>query len=260
LKNLKDLIDLRMRYSITFGLKTKYLVLLIAIVPFGCKKENLCDCVKGTGEQVMETREISGFKRLHVEDHINVFITEDPQFSVKVSAGKHLIKLVKTELDGDELNIRNDNKCNSLRSYKKSINVYIHMPVLKYILHDGSGRIESINTITTDTFDLRTRSSGDIELSINNGKLLTHLGGTGDMILSGFTGEHACYATGNGFIHAERLNTGYTWIFSNTTGNAYLDASNLLIVLLHSTGDVYYKPTPSTIQSTVTGTGQLLPY
>lgn len=238
----------------------KYIVLLLAIIPFGCRKENLCDCVKGTGEQVIEQREISGFKRLHIEDHINVFITEDTKFSVKVSAGKNLIKLVKTELNGDELSIRNDNKCNFMRSYKKSINIYIHMPVLKYVLHDGSGKIESTNTITTDTFDLRTRSSGDIEITLNNGKLLTHLAGTGDMILKGYTGEHACYATGYGFIRANQLNTDYTWLFSNTTGNAYLDVNNLLIVLMHNTGDVYYRPSPSTIQSTITGSGKLLPY
>lgn len=41
-----------------------------------CKKENLCDCFKGTGKQTTEERSVAAFNKVFVDDEIDVHITE----------------------------------------------------------------------------------------------------------------------------------------------------------------------------------------
>ena len=239
--------------------KFKIFLLLFAVFLFSCKKENMKDFYKGTGETITETRNISGFNTIYVEDKVNVFITESPTFEVKVECGEHLINLVKTELKDTVLKIRNDNKCNFMRSYKKGvINVYIQMPLTVSIQQFGQGTIQSTNVLTTPVIDVLTKGSGDVILEVNNQKVLTHMHNTSDIYLSGRTLEHDCYQIHYGFLFAKNLDTDYTWIFNNGTGNSYLKASNLLIATLRSAGDVYYYGNPGTVQKEVSGSGKLI--
>ena len=225
-----------------------------------CKKENLWDGFKGTGKNTTEIRNVTGFNSVYVEDKINVYITQDSIFEVRVEAGSHLIKLIRTEIKDSVLKIRNDNKCDFTRSYKKgAINIFVKMPSVRNIEQHGQGTIQTLNTLTTPVIDVYAKSSGDVILTVNNQKVLTHLQNTSDIYISGKTGEHACYQIHYGYIYAENLDTDYTWIFNNGSGNSYIRARNLLIATLISAGDVYYYGNPTTVQQKISGKGKLVP-
>jgi hypothetical protein len=222
-----------------------------------CKKENMCDCIKRTGSIVNVSREITGFDKIVVEDNVNVFITQDSTYAVEVEAGKNIEPLIKAEVTGGTLTIQNKNRCNWTRSYDKPLNVYVKMPVIKYITSNGTGNIKSLNTITSISFDVRTENSGNIELTVNNSKVISHMFGYGDITLHGTTSEHDCSIGGNGFLYCSDLHTGYTWVQSFTTGLCYVNASNLLICQIEQIGDVYCYGHPTMVQKTQTGSGQL---
>jgi hypothetical protein len=232
----------------------KYSILFLIISAVSCKKENLCDCFKGTGDIVNETRDIKGFDKIVTEDNVNVFITQDSIFEVKVEAGKHLIKLISTEVNEGELRIKNNNRCNFVRTSKKEINVYLKMPAIKYITSEGYGKIQSLNTLTTAEFDVRTKSTGDVDLIVNNSKIISHMFGNGDIYFRGITGEHSCHVVGEGFVNCSGLSTQYTWIYSRTSGYAYINVTNLLQIIIESSGNVYYTGKPQ-IQATINGSG-----
>lgn len=223
----------------------------------GCKKENRCDCIKRTGSIITETRSVSDFYNVTVEDNVNVFITQDSFFEVLVEAGKNIAPLIKTEVTNGTLSIRNDNRCNWTRSYKKPFNVYIKMPVVKYILSKGTGTVKSLNVIISDSIDLETQNSGNMEFTVNNFKVTSHMYGYGDITLHGTTQEHACSIGGDGFMYASDLHTSYTWIQSFTSGLSYIYATNLLICTIDKTGDVYCYGNPTTVQKSLNGSGQL---
>ena len=235
--------------------------IIIGIVLFlpSCKKENMLDLVKGTGPMVLENRDLPVFTDIQVGiNKVNVFITQDDHFDVKVQAGSHLIKLVTTEVRDGRLFIENNNKCNFMRSYKDPINVFIHMPKLLHIYHAGAGTIQSQNTITGDTIDILTKSSGDVKMDINCYHVRTHMHSCGDITLTGNCSEHDCYATGNGFFHGEALGTSYSWVFTRSSGDVSVVASNLLIVDIESIGDVFYSGNPPIIEKQLAGTGRLI--
>lgn len=230
--------------------------LLMIVLVSSCKKENRCDCIKRTGSIITEIRIINGFDKFYVEDNLNVFLTQDSSFEVKVEAGENIITLIETEVIDGTLFIRNKNRCNWTRSYKKPFNVYIKMPVIKYITSDGTGNIKSLNTITTDMFDVQTKNVGNIELTVNNSKVTSHMHGAGDLTLVGITFEHNCDIGGTAFLNCKDLQTNITRVHTFTTGLCNVYTSNLTCVIDYI-GDVYCYGSPVTIQETKRGAGQL---
>ncbi len=233
------------------------LVLCFLLFFSECKKENRCDCFKRTGSIETETRNVGSFNQIYVENNLNVFITQDSIYEVKVEAGENLIPLIKTEITDGTLFIKNKNRCNWARSYDKPFNVYIKMPFVKYITSNGTGNIKSLNTITTDTFQIQTKNSGNIELTVNSSQIISHLFGSGDLTLHGKTYEHSCSIGGTGYLYSSDLQTKYTWIESYTTGLSYVSATDLLICRIDQIGDVYCYAHPTSVDKTFKGSGHL---
>lgn len=223
-----------------------------------CKEENMCDCIKRTGDIITETRDLKNFTDITVEDNLNVYITQDTVFEVKIEAGENIVPLIKAEVSDGVLKLRNDNRCNWTRSYDKPFNVYVKMPVIGYILSNGTGNITSVNTITTPTIDLETKSSGDIEFTVNNTKVTSHMFGYGDIHLHGNTVEHACSIGGDGFLYASDLQSTETWLRTYTNGLCYVRAQNKLTVIIDKDGDVYCYGNPPIINKTQNGSGNLI--
>lgn len=219
----------------------------------------MCDCIKRTGSIITEVRSLPAFDRILVEQDVDVFITEDVVSEVKIEAGENIVPLIETTVVNGELIIRNRNRCNWARSYKKPLRVYLKTPGLSYIHANGSGEVKSLNTITVDSFDIRIQGAGNVDLTVNNNKVISRVYGIGDLYLHGNTGEHACSIGGSSFLYAADLNTNYTWIQSYTLGESYIKTSGLLIYRIDDKGDIYCYGTPSTIQQVSSeGGGQLI--
>jgi hypothetical protein len=243
---------------------------LIRIIPLlfllafgGCKKENLCDCFKGTGQPSVETREVATFSRIEMEDKLDVYFTQssDSSYGITIEGGKHLLKLIKTEVVGDELRIRNNNTCDFMRSYKKShIKVHVKAPRLTYITNKSVGNFYSENTITGDVIEYEVRNSGNVSLIVNCNAVNGHFHGAGDAFVSGVTLNNSIHSTGQSFINTSDLNTPFTFIYYNSSGEARIFASGEILAELHGSGNVYYRGNPSIINVKTFGKGQLIPY
>ena len=78
-------------------------VIFANFVSFGKADVGLMDFsfkrgVKGSGNVVTETREITGFKAIDVSGVFNVEIVAQKEFSVQIEADDNLIQLIQTEL------------------------------------------------------------------------------------------------------------------------------------------------------------------
>ena len=131
------------------------------------------------------------------------------------------------------------------------------MPAIKFITSNGTGTIKSTNAITTDNFDIQIESSGNIELMVNNRVVTSHIFGYGDLTLSGTTHESDADIGGSSFLNCQNLKTSIAYVHSYTTGLCYVDASDLLLCKIDLNGDVYCYGHPTTVQKTITSSGQL---
>ncbi|MCW3086600.1 MAG: hypothetical protein JWP12_3966 [Bacteroidetes bacterium] len=240
-----------------FKLKLLLLPLFTMVLLSACKKENACDCIKRTGSIITEIRHKTGFTEVFVENNLNVFITQDSTFEIKVEAGENVAGLITTEVENGVLYVRNRNRCNWTRSYEKPLNVYISMPVITYITSDGTGNIKGMNAITTPTVDVQIKNSGNIDLILNNQVLRTHMHGSGDVTLHGYSHDHYCSIGGTAYLYASDLETSYTFIDAFTLGESYIAAKDLLICKLEEKGDIYCYGQPVSVQKDRQGTGEL---
>ena len=236
----------------------KFISILLLLFS-SCKKENRCDCIKRTGDIVTEVRQVPLFDRIFTEQDVDVFITEDAVSEVKVEAGENIIPLIETVVENGQLIIRNKNRCNWTRSYKKPIRVYVKTPGLTYIHSVGSGDIKSLNTITLDSFDIRIEGAGNVDLAVNNRRVVSRIYGIGDLTLAGFSDQHYCSIGGSSFLYASGMNTNYTWIQSYTLGVSHIKTSGLLEYRIDDKGDIYCYGNPAAVQQVANnGDGQLI--
>lgn len=247
-----------------FNMKQRIIYLLcvlLATFSLQCKKENMCDCIKRTGDVMTERREVGAFTDVYAKDNIRVVLVPDSVEYIDVEAGEHLIPLIKTEVVSGELQIRNDNRCNFTRSYDKPINVYIHMLEgnLHKLVYEGTKSVTCTDTFHLDSLNLEIMSSGNVDLLLSTPRVDFHQLGVGDLTLQGRVDDLILYILGPGFVTTDELENNYTWIYTRGTGRITCAPTNSLTVTLEGYGSVYYRNTP-VLDLHVSGTGGVFPF
>ncbi len=225
-----------------------------------CKKESMLDLFKSTGKIVKEQREAGYFDKIQLEDNINLIITQDTINKIVVQAGKNLLKLIKTDVKDNCLNIHNDNKCNWVRSFDKEINVYVSLKNLQNIYYSGSGKISTTNTIVTDYLEVNIKSGSNVvDLSIDaNVSWFNIHTGPGDIKICGNSEVNYLYSAGSGIANCRDLITGYTFITNKGTNNCYINVTKELEAKIKYFGDIYYTGNPYLVTTDITGEGKLI--
>lgn len=220
----------------------------------------MLDCLKSTGDEVTLVRQAAAFSVINMKDNVDVVYRYDSVFRIRVTAGQHLIDGVITELEGNTLYIRNENRCNWVRSFKNKYTVEISAPSVEKVLSYGSGDFRSIDTITSPRFTFESwNGSGSIKLLLRSDEstLINHIGRT-DITASGTSRVSFVTINDTGVLDASGLVTDHCYIRSNSTGRCTVNARYEIGAEINSIGDIYYYGRPSTINRTITGQGQLI--
>jgi hypothetical protein len=234
---------------------------LFLFVFAGCKRENAMDCFKTNGHYHEETRNISAFKVLSVDNLINVKIFKGPEHKLLIKAGKNLMSNILTKVKGDVLFIENHNECNFVRGYKHKIHIDLYTPYLNSIKNLGVGTIEVDQSFEQDTLVARIESSGDIHINGKYNQIRTSTHGNGNMYLNGTANTFYVYSNGLNFVYAENLIVkDYAFIQSVTLGDCFVNASqlNVLDYSLESSGNLYYNGQPKQIKAGGNGSGKAI--
>jgi hypothetical protein len=240
----------------------KILFIIICISAFvSCQKENMGDCLKSTGEVLFEEREVIRFDTIIIHNVINLILTNEKKHAVTVEAGKNLLPFIETSVEDGKLIIRNNNKCNFVRSYKVPINVYVSTPILSVLEQKGSGNISCTNTLGAGYFYFFTTSGGDAQINIEAPYSYLNNSGGGDVRLTGKTSEFYCFSRSSGFIFAEDFQTQKTTVNAGGTGDIYVNAEKELKIVRTGGGNIYFIGEPEiTDESVLSGKGKLLKF
>ncbi|MFI5151525.1 MAG: GIN domain-containing protein [Bacteroidia bacterium] len=250
---------------LTSGKWLSFLFLLLILS--GCKKENLCDCIKSTGNDVTSDRPASPFNTIQLEGKIDLVLTQDTIEHITVVAGKHLIDNIETSISGSTLLIRNHNMCNFVRSYGRRITVYASVHRFSHLLYNGAGDVRSTNTLlalgSDSTLYIQSDDgSGNVNLNVNAKILNSTINtGPGNITLTGMASTMNLRGTGFGVLNT----TGLTCPHINLTNDAVSDmyvaintpAASYLNAQVYNNGNVYCKGRPSTLIQVVKGNGKL---
>lgn len=236
--------------------------ILLAASLFSCHKGPVCDCFDAAGAPTSENRSdvLPYFNQINAGDDINVFLSMGNTEQVIIEGGSNLVHNISATVSNQVLTLKNNNNCNWLRSYRKSIiNVYITMPQVSYITNSGYGTITGLDSIITDTLNVRTTNAGDINLTVRTKQFYGHFFGSGDITLNGKTNNLACtYFAGTGFLYADNFTSGYCFVANLSTGDCHVNCTGLLQAEVKSRGNIYYSGSPTQVQASIVGSGAVI--
>jgi len=223
----------------------------------GCAKENMCDCLKSTGDMVKEKRSLGDFDRLEVRKNVIVTLFQDTISYVEIEAGSHLVDLIRSDVKDGVLKITNDNTCNWVRSYDVGVHAAVHLKKLSRIDHFGSEEINCGNTLRTDFIDIYENNSADIRLNLDAGEVYARqMIGGGDIYLSGKARFNYVFGGSFGYIYAKDLNSDSVLVDHRGTGDVHVHPLSWMKVNIEDRGNVYYSGSPQ-VESYLNGSGQL---
>lgn len=238
-----------------------FFVLMISIL-VSCKKPEDRKCAKSTGETDTLEMALDIFDRLHLHEHLVYELIQDSTNRVVLQGGKNLLNLVNVTVSDGLLDIRNENRCNFLRSYKNKIKVEIHFTNISDIQFEGSEPMFSRGKLKFDwlTFLIRD-GAGSVDLNFDAQRVYATIShGWGDFTFRGNVQHANLIIRSNGYCDLLGMNiSDSVTVVSNTQGAVKVFADGIKIkAQTLADGNIYYKGTPAVIQFEKLSGGQLI--
>jgi len=224
----------------------------------GCKKKG---CFESSGTAVLSVRTATPFNEIHVNDNINVVLTQDTVNAISIEAGDHLQPFIKADIQNNVLTLGNNSGCSWLKGPSENITAHISVKALARVNMYGSGNISSTNTLSNPNLSLDayeavsnvaiTLQSDSLMLVIRNEIATYNLSGTATYA-SLYCGEKGTMNLGN--LQVETMD-----FDMRSIRDAYVWVTGALTVRVQYKGDVYYKDNPAQINYLHYNDGRLLP-
>lgn len=227
-----------------------------------CKKAENRSCMKKSGNYDELEIPLSPFNQLHLREHLSYELIPDSVSKVVVKGGKNLIGFIEVIQDGNLITISNKNRCHFLRNYDYP-KVEIHYKSLMNILYEGTETLTNRDTLKTNYLVLTTKDgAGSMDLCIDVIDVkLDNTHGWGKATLRGKTSTCNVNLMGDGSFDGRELSVSTRFnMISASSVNQYLSAPSIpLFVEIKGIGNVYYLGTPSSINLSRYGAGNLIP-
>lgn len=211
--------------------------------------------IRGKGDNVIETRDLSGFDRIDLSIDADVYYTQDSIYKVEISAQQNILAVLKSEVNGTIL--RFDYKRNVWKH--NTVKITVHSPSMRGLTVSGSGNITAQNLLNTDNLEMSISGSGNINLPSMNAKTLkAGISGSGDLKISaGQVDSETINVSGSGNVDLESLMATSAKITVSGSGRITVNVSEDLNVSISGSGDVNYRGRPY-ITSHISGSGRLI--
>lgn len=220
--------------------KTWFTVLLaIALVALGSSQVSAgwfdkIAGIKGSGQEMSETRELAPFNEIELESSADIFVTIGEVQSVTVTTDDNLLDNLKTRVTGSGKLIIDTRK-----SYRSRIGVRIDivMPALEAIEVQGSGDIQVFD-LDGERLEIDIQGSGDVEIEGRVNELYIDIQGSGD-------------------VSARRLEARDVEIDIDGSGDVAVMALTSFDGKINGSGDIRYYGNPEYVSTSINGSGTI---
>jgi hypothetical protein len=231
-----------------------------------CKRENRCDCFKSGRNETTVVRNLDAFQAIAVHSVFDLEWKYDTVCSAAVTCGEKLADNIETSVVMNEtsglyeLHVKNNNRCNWVRSQEKKIKILLKSPDIRHLNILSPCDFRTHDTVRTDLLkvDIHTGvSSVDMTVDCRNLYFSVHAG-SGLFKLYGKTGVAYYYGMGNNHLHFENNVADYCYMEFRSTGQAYINVSKELGVTITGRGNVYYRGNPYQVDAREEAEGKLI--
>lgn len=189
--------------------------------------------IRGSGEQVSETRNVDEFKSVSASGIFRVEIVAQKEFSVAVDADKNLLPYIKTEVNNGKLQIYSEKSIKS----KEAIRVRVSAPDIERVDASGATRVE-VADLKNSSFVVDT--SGASKVSV--------FGETADLNID---------ISGASNVDAAGLKANKVTVDSSGASRVSVNALNELNVEASGASKVTFTGSPATLNKRISGASKL---
>jgi DUF4097 and DUF4098 domain-containing protein YvlB len=175
---------------------------------------------------------------------------------LQIATDDNILPLLEFEISKNRLRI----KCKDNANIRPSqLIVYTHSSYLNRIELAGSGKVHLKEKVKSKDMVIRISGSGKVvsdDLSCE--KVQLSVTGSGNIKLKGVGDDAACTITGSGNIDVSGYTARNVNCMITGSGNAVVFAEEKLAATVTGSGNVKYKGNPPTINTHLTGSGNII--
>lgn len=235
-----------------------YLYIVCLFILFSCKKENNT-CFKGYGDNVIEIRTTEAFHTIENDAYITVYLVQDSMQYIELKGGDNVLPFFTTEVKDSVLFIKNNNKCNWLRSYSKKPELYIHTGNLLHTLKQlSSSNVYSYNTLTLPVLHFKLLGSNETYITCSGSVIDVNIDSNSDFILKGDATSFTGSLNKISLIDASEANIETIIITHHSELNCKFHTNNSITAYIYSEGNIEVSGNPAHYTSYGSGSGKLI--
>lgn len=229
-------------------------IYFLAFIPLvlmlnGCNS----NCIKGSGTQKIEDRNVGTFSKVEFGGSIKLKIKQDSTNWMKITADDNILKLIKTRVSGDVLKIEMDgNFCNP-----SEVLVELSSQTWSGIKASGATQIISENQINSDNFELDLSGSSQVDLNLVTAKFKMETSGSSEIKLKGQARQSDVNVSGAAEINAFNFVVSDYNIETSGSSKCAINVLNSLNVNSSGSSEILYKGLPKNINNKKSGSSEL---
>jgi hypothetical protein len=211
--------------------------------------------VKGDGNITTQTHSVTDFEGVEVGGAIELYVTTDPSYSVKVEADKNLHEFIEVFKTGNTLHVRPANNTNLSPSGK--IKVYVSAPSYTKIGASGACNVESQNKLISKANMLVDLSgASEAKLDIQSPNVDVEASGACGITLKGETKNLSISCSGSTSVKAFDLLSENADVEISGAGDVDVYVSVKLNASTSGASSIRYKGN-ATVSTDVSGSGSV---
>lgn len=200
--------------------------------------------VRGDGNVTTQNRSVGNFSGVDVSGAIDVYLTQDSSYSVKVEVDNNLQEFIEVYVDGNKLRIHQRN--NTSLDPTRDIKVYVSAPSYRRVEASGACSVISKNRLgTDDDFAIHLSGACDVDLDLKAPRVRAEVSGACSVTLKGETKDFSVDGSGSTDLKCFGLLTENADVDLSGASDAEVYASVKLDASASGSTDIKYKGNPS---------------
>jgi hypothetical protein len=234
--------------------KKKLLIVLFLSVAVLAVTACNANIVRGSGDLITETKEVSNFDSIALSGSGEVIITQGGGESLTIETDDNVMEHVKAEVRGGTLELGYEEGLNLISPTRLIFRVGVND--LSELSISGSGDIEADN-LDTDRLKMTVSGSGDVQIdNLTADEVEAKISGSGEIDLAGEAPDQDLTISGSGKYRAGDLRGENVKVKISGSGDATVWATDSLDANISGSGSVDYYGRPS-INMSGSGSGNI---
>jgi len=230
-----------------------FLVVLVAVISLSVLSSCHIGCIKGSGKQVTENRNITAFSKIDISGGFKINIKQDSSLALSVMADENLMKYIRTEVNGNKLRIfTRKNFCTDA-----PIMVNVGIKQLEEIKGSGAVELTSEGRVNVNNLKLDFSGASKIDLDLSAADVKTEARGATELNLKGQAASHTVDVSGVGRLHALNFVVGNYKIESSGSANIEINVLKSLVTNTSGVSNIQYRGNPTKVEEHKSGSSSL---